>query len=108
MGSNYPGWKLAVWEFLWVKIFRVEIVLGRNFQGENCLRGSHPGWEFSEWELSGWELSLVGIFWVEIVWVEVILRGNFFLMGVFQMKIARSESSWWQFSGNLVLVLADK
>ena len=95
-------------EFLWVEIFQVEIVLGGNFQGENCLRGSQPGWEFSEWELSGWELSLVGIFWVGIVWVEVILGGNFLLMGVFQMKTARPESSGWQFLGNLVLVLADK
>ena len=65
----------------------------------------------------------MGIFRVGIVRVGVILGGDFLggnclggsypgwefsLVGVFQVKIVRWESSGWQFSGNLDLVLADK
>ena len=42
---------------IWVKIFRMGIILGENFLGGNSPGGSYPGWEFS-----GWELSLVRIF----------------------------------------------
>ena len=44
-GGNYG------WEFSWVEIFRVGIVLGGSFQDENFPGGSHSGCEFFEWEL---------------------------------------------------------
>ena len=69
-GGNYG------WEFSWVEIFRVGIVLGGSFQDENFPGGSHSGCEFFEWELCGWELSLVAIFFGGsfpggIIWVAI-------------------------------------
>ena len=72
MGCNCPGWKLAGWEFSWVEIFRMGIVLGGNFPGEivqvgvfqggNFLSGNFPGGSYPRSEFSS-----VGIFRVAIL-----------------------------------------
>ena len=78
-GGNYG------WEFSWVEIFRVGIVLGGSFQDENFPGGSHSGCEFFEWELCGWELSLVAIFFGGsfpggIIWVAIFRVWIFMLL----------------------------
>ena len=72
------GWKLPEWEFSWLEIFRVVIVLGGNFPDGNCPGGCYPGWELSVWELS----------WLGIFFGRSFLGGNC-SVGIIRVAICR-------------------